>query len=108
VGPKKKKTVSPGDQGVRRPTPSPGYDGARGSIHVIHASTLSRVVLGLGRPISTLRRNDCATACASDVDVLLNTGGSMWWKAAILEPESFCFGTAPMVALGATYLRICL
>jgi glutamate synthase domain-containing protein 2 len=28
-------------------------------------------------------------------------------KAAILGAESFGFGTAPMIALGCKYLRIC-
>jgi glutamate synthase (NADPH/NADH) large chain len=54
----------------------------------------------------TLRRNDMRHIVRVQTDGGLKTGLDVI-KAAVLGAESFGFGTAPMVALGCKYLRIC-
>jgi len=84
-----------------------GYDGGTGaspvsSIH--HAGTPWE--LGLSEIQETLRRNNLRHRVRVQVDGGLKTGLDVI-KGAILGAESFGFGTAPMVALGCKYLRIC-
>ncbi len=84
-----------------------GYDGGTG------ASPLSSIKyagspweLGLAETHQTLRINDMRGRVRLQTDGGLKTGLDVI-KAAILGAESFGFGTAPMVALGCKYLRIC-
>jgi len=84
-----------------------GYDGGTG------ASPLSSIKyagtpweLGLAETHQTLRVNDLRHRVRLQADGGLKTGLDVV-KAAILGAESFGFGTAPMVALGCKYLRIC-
>src|SRR5439155_1256854 len=62
--------------------------------------------LGLAETHQTLRRNDLRHRVRLQTDGGLKTGLDVV-KAAIIGAESFGFGTAPMVALGCKYLRIC-
>ncbi|RLA38311.1 MAG: glutamate synthase large subunit, partial [Gammaproteobacteria bacterium] len=62
--------------------------------------------LGLAETHQTLRANDLRGKVRVQADGGLKTGLDVV-KAAILGAESFGFGTAPMVALGCKYLRIC-
>ncbi len=62
--------------------------------------------LGLSETHQTLRANDLRGNVRVQTDGGLKTGLDVV-KAAILGAESFGFGTAPMVALGCKYLRIC-
>jgi len=84
-----------------------GYDGGTG------ASPLSSLKyagspweLGLSETHQVLRANDLRHKVRLQTDGGLKTGLDVI-KAAILGAESFGFGTAPMVALGCKYLRIC-
>jgi glutamate synthase (NADPH/NADH) large chain len=84
-----------------------GYDGGTG------ASPLSSVKyagspweLGLSEAHQVLRRNGMRHKVRLQTDGGLKTGLDVV-KAAVLGAESFGFGTAPMVALGCKYLRIC-
>jgi len=84
-----------------------GYDGGTG------ASPLSSVKyagspweLGLSEAHQVLRANDLRHKVRLQTDGGLKTGLDVI-KAAMLGAESFGFGTAPMVALGCKYLRIC-
>ena len=84
-----------------------GYDGGTG------ASPLTSVKyagspweLGLTEAHQTLLANDLRGKVRLQGDGGLKTGLDVI-KAAILGAESFGFGTAPMVALGCKYLRIC-
>ena len=84
-----------------------GYDGGTG------ASPLSSIKyagtpweLGLAETHQTLRINDMRHRVRLQTDGGLKTGLDVI-KAAIIGAESFGFGTAPMVALGCKYLRIC-
>jgi glutamate synthase (NADPH/NADH) large chain len=84
-----------------------GYDGGTG------ASPLSSVKyagspweLGLSEAHQVLRGNDLRHKVRLQTDGGLKTGVDVI-KAAMLGAESFGFGTAPMVALGCKYLRIC-
>ncbi len=84
-----------------------GYDGGTG------ASPLSSVKyagspweLGLTEAHQTLRANNLRDKVRLQGDGGLKTGVDVI-KAAILGAESFGFGSAPMVALGCKYLRIC-
>lgn len=84
-----------------------GYDGGTG------ASPLTSIKyagspweLGLAEAHQTLRGNDLRGKVRVQTDGGLKTGLDVI-KAAILGAESFGFGTAPMVALGCKYLRIC-
>jgi len=62
--------------------------------------------LGLSEVQQTLRGNQLRGRVRVQTDGGLKTGLDVV-KAAILGAESFGFGTAPMVALGCKYLRIC-
>lgn len=62
--------------------------------------------LGLSETHQMLRANDLRDKVRVQTDGGLKTGLDVI-KAAILGAESFGFGTAPMVALGCKYLRIC-
>jgi glutamate synthase (NADPH/NADH) large chain len=84
-----------------------GHDGGTG------ASPLSSIKyagtpweLGLAETHQTLRMNDLRHRVRLQTDGGLKTGLDVV-KAAIIGAESFGFGTAPMVALGCKYLRIC-
>ncbi len=84
-----------------------GYDGGTG------ASPLSSVKyaggpweLGLTETHQVLRANDLRGKVRLQTDGGLKTGLDVI-KAAILGAESFGFGTAPMIAMGCKYLRIC-
>ncbi len=84
-----------------------GYDGGTG------ASPLSSVKyagspweLGLSETHQVLRSQDMRHQVRLQTDGGLKTGLDVI-KAAMLGAESFGFGTAPMVALGCKYLRIC-
>lgn len=84
-----------------------GYDGGTG------ASPISSIKyagapweLGLAETHQTLRGNDLRGKVRVQTDGGLKTGLDVI-KAAILGAESFGFGTAPMIALGCKYLRIC-
>ncbi len=84
-----------------------GYDGGTG------ASPLSSVKyagspweLGLSEAQQVLRVNGLRHKVRLQTDGGLKTGLDVI-KAAILGAESFGFGTAPMIALGCKYLRIC-
>ncbi|GLP97212.1 glutamate synthase large subunit [Paraferrimonas sedimenticola] len=84
-----------------------GYDGGTG------ASPLTSVKyagspweLGLAEVHQSLVENGLRHKVRLQVDGGLKTGLDVV-KAAMLGAESFGFGTAPMVALGCKYLRIC-
>jgi glutamate synthase (NADPH) large chain len=84
-----------------------GYDGGTG------ASPISSIKyagtpweLGLAETHQTLRANDLRHRVRLQTDGGLKSGLDVI-KAAIIGAESFGFGTAPMVALGCKYLRIC-
>ena len=84
-----------------------GYDGGTG------ASPLTSVKyagspweLGLTEAQQVLRANGLRGRVRIQTDGGLKTGYDVI-KAAILGAESFGFGTAPMIALGCKYLRIC-
>ena len=84
-----------------------GYDGGTG------ASPLTSIKyagspweLGLSEAHQALRANDLRGKVRVQTDGGLKTGLDVV-KAAILGAESFGFGTAPMIALGCKYLRIC-
>ena len=84
-----------------------GYDGGTG------ASPLTSVKyagapweLGLSEVRQVLMQNDLRGQVRIQTDGGLKTGLDVV-KAALLGAESFGFGTAPMIALGCKYLRIC-
>jgi glutamate synthase (NADPH/NADH) large chain len=84
-----------------------GYDGGTG------ASPLSSIKyagtpweLGLAETHQTLRINDLRHRVRLQTDGGLKSGLDVV-KAAIIGAESFGFGSAPLVALGCKYLRIC-
>ncbi|MEN1729063.1 MAG: glutamate synthase large subunit, partial [Pseudomonadota bacterium] len=84
-----------------------GYDGGTG------ASPLTSVKyagapweLGLSEVRQVLMANNLRGQVRIQADGGLKTGLDVI-KAAILGAESFGFGTAPMIALGCKYLRIC-
>ena len=84
-----------------------GHDGGTG------ASPLTSVryaggpwELGLSETQQVLRANDLRGRVRVQVDGGLKTGLDVV-KAAMLGAESFGFGTAPMIAMGCKYLRIC-
>jgi len=62
--------------------------------------------LGLAETHQTLVRNGLRERVIVQADGGLKTGLDVV-KAALLGADSFGFGTAPMVALGCKYLRIC-
>jgi len=84
-----------------------GYDGGTA------ASPLASVKyagspweLGLSETQQALCANDLRGKIRLQTDGGLKTGLDIV-KAAILGAESFAFGTAPMIAMGCKYLRIC-
>ena len=84
-----------------------GHDGGTG------ASPLSSIryagtpwELGLAEARQALLANDLRERVILQTDGGLKTGLDVV-KAAMLGAESFGFGTAPMIALGCKYLRIC-
>ncbi len=84
-----------------------GYDGGTG------ASPISSIKyagtpweLGLAETHQTLRANELRHRVRLQTDGGLKTGLDVI-KAALIGAESFGFGTAPMIALGCKYLRIC-
>ena len=84
-----------------------GYDGGTGAsplTSVKYAGTPWE--LGLSETHQTLRMNNLRDKVRVQTDGGLKTGLDVI-KAAILGAESFGFGTAPMVALGCKFLRIC-
>jgi glutamate synthase (NADPH) large chain len=84
-----------------------GYDGGTGASPITSIKYAgSPFELGLAETHQTLRRNDMRHKVRVQADGGLKTGLDVL-KAAILGAESFGFGTAPMVALGCKYLRIC-
>jgi len=84
-----------------------GYDGGTGASPITSIKYAgSPFELGLAETHQTLRRNDMRHKVRVQADGGLKTGLDVV-KAAILGAESFGFGTAPMVALGCKYLRIC-
>jgi glutamate synthase (NADPH/NADH) large chain len=84
-----------------------GYDGGTGASPLTSIKYAgSPFELGLAETHQTLRRNDMRHKVRVQADGGLKTGLDVV-KAAILGAESFGFGTAPMVALGCKYLRIC-
>src|SRR6202030_3862529 len=84
-----------------------GHDGGTGAspLTSIHYAGIPWE-LGLAEAHETLRRNGLRDRVRLQTDGGLKTGLDVI-KAAILGAESFGFGTAPMVALGCKYLRIC-
>jgi glutamate synthase (NADPH) large chain len=84
-----------------------GYDGGTGASPITSIKYAgSPFELGLAETHQTLRRNDLRHRVRVQADGGLKTGLDVV-KAAVLGAESFGFGTAPMVALGCKYLRIC-
>ena len=84
-----------------------GYDGGTGAsplTSVKYAGTPWE--LGLTETQQTLRANDLREKIRLQTDGGLKTGLDVV-KAAILGAESFGFGTAPMIAMGCKYLRVC-
>ena len=84
-----------------------GYDGGTGASPISsirHAGTPWE--LGLTEAHQTLQANDLRDKVRLQTDGGLKTGLDVI-KAAMLGAESFGFGTAPMMALGCKYLRIC-
>jgi glutamate synthase (NADPH/NADH) large chain len=84
-----------------------GHDGGTG------ASPISSIryagtpwELGLSEAHQTLRLNTLRQKVRLQVDGGFKTGLDVI-KGALLGAESFGFGTAPMIALGCKYLRIC-
>ena len=84
-----------------------GYDGGTAAsplTSIRHAG--SPWELGLSEAHQTLRGNGLRGKVRLQTDGGLKTGLDVV-KAAILGAESFGFGTAPMIAMGCKYLRIC-
>ncbi|TKB54760.1 glutamate synthase large subunit [Ferrimonas aestuarii] len=84
-----------------------GYDGGTGAspLTSIHYAG-SPWELGLAEVQQALVNNGLRHKVRLQVDGGLKTGLDVV-KAALLGAESFGFGTAPMIALGCKYLRIC-
>ncbi|MFS1523274.1 glutamate synthase large subunit [Microbulbifer sp. 2304DJ12-6] len=84
-----------------------GYDGGTAASPITSIRYAgSPWELGLAETHQTLRANDLRDKVRVQTDGGLKTGLDVI-KAAILGAESFGFGTAPMVAIGCKYLRIC-
>jgi glutamate synthase (NADPH/NADH) large chain len=84
-----------------------GYDGGTAASPLTSIRYAgSPFELGLAEVQQTLRGNSLRGVIRLQADGGLKTGLDVI-KAAILGAESFGFGTAPMVALGCKYLRIC-
>jgi glutamate synthase (NADPH/NADH) large chain len=85
-----------------------GYDGGTGA-SPITSIKYAGFAVGTGPGRTHIRRcgqRPARQASACRTDGGLKTGLDVV-KAAMLGAESFGFGTAPMVALGCKYLRIC-
>ena len=84
-----------------------GYDGgtAASPLTSIHHAGIP-FELGISEVHQALRVNHLRDKVRLQTDGGLKTGLDVI-KAAILGAESFGFGTAPMIALGCKYLRIC-
>jgi len=84
-----------------------GYDGGTGESPITSIKYAgSPWELGLAETHQTLRRNNMRDKVRLQTDGGLKSGLDVI-KAAIIGAESFGFGTAPMVAIGCKYLRIC-
>jgi glutamate synthase (NADPH/NADH) large chain len=84
-----------------------GYDGGTAASPLTSIRYAgSPFELGLAEVQQTLRGNGLRGFIRLQADGGLKTGLDVI-KAAIMGAESFGFGTAPMVALGCKYLRIC-
>jgi len=84
-----------------------GHDGGTGASPVTSIRYAgSPWELGLSETNQALRANHVRGSVRVQTDGGLKTGVDVV-KAALLGAESFGFGTAPMVALGCKYLRIC-
>jgi glutamate synthase (NADPH/NADH) large chain len=84
-----------------------GYDGGTGASPITSIKYAgSPFELGLAETHQVLRRNYMRHKVRVQADGGMKTGLDVV-KAAVLGAESFGFGTAPMVALGCKYLRIC-
>ncbi|OUD13773.1 glutamate synthase large subunit [Thioflexithrix psekupsensis] len=84
-----------------------GYDGGTGASPITSVKYAgSPWELGLAETHQILRANNLRDKVRIQTDGGLKTGLDVI-KAAILGAESFGFGTAPMIALGCKYLRIC-
>ena len=84
-----------------------GYDGGTAASPLTSIRNAgSPWELGLAETHQALRINQLRGKVRVQTDGGLKTGLDVI-KAAILGAETFGFGTAPMVALGCKYLRIC-
>ncbi len=84
-----------------------GYDGGTGASPITSVKYAGNPFeMGLVEAHQVLRANDLRGQVILQADGGLKTGLDVV-KAAILGAESFGFGTAPMIALGCKYLRIC-
>lgn len=84
-----------------------GYDGGTAASPITSIRCAgSPWELGLSETHQTLRANDLRGNVRVQTDGGLKTGLDVV-KGAMLGAETFGFGTAPMVALGCKYLRIC-
>jgi glutamate synthase (NADPH) large chain len=84
-----------------------GYDGGTGASPLTSTKYAgSAWELGLAETHQVLVANGLRHRVRLQTDGGLKTGLDVI-KAAVLGAESFGFGTAPMVALGCKYLRIC-
>ncbi len=84
-----------------------GYDGGTGASPLSSTKYAgSAWELGLAETHQVLVQNGLRHRVQLQTDGGLKTGLDVV-KAAVLGAESFGFGTAPMVALGCKYLRIC-
>ena len=84
-----------------------GNDGGTGAsplTSIVYAGTPWE--MGLSETQQTLCANGLRSRVRLQVDGGLKTGLDVV-KSAILGAESFGFGTAPMIALGCKYLRVC-
>lgn len=84
-----------------------GYDGGTGASPITSVKYAGNPFeMGLAETHQVLRANDLRGQVVVQADGGLKTGLDVI-KSAILGAESFGFGTAPMIALGCKYLRIC-
>lgn len=84
-----------------------GYDGGTGAAPITSVKNVgSPWELGIAETHAALVHNNLRHKIRLQVDGGLKTGLDVI-KAAILGAETFGFGTAPMIALGCKYLRIC-
>lgn len=84
-----------------------GYDGGTGASPITSVKYAGNPFeMGIAEAHQVLRANDLRDKIILQADGGLKTGLDVI-KAAILGAETFGFGTAPMIALGCKYLRIC-